>query len=144
MPQEITKQRWESAQTEELRDHIYGSYDLNFYKNIYNNIFSLLEMNPNEFEEKTIAEIGPALYPCLADIKTNKSIAVEPLYDLFPLHIKQLYIKNNISCISEPLEKIQDDQFECDEIWVFNVMQHIIDPNLFINKCISFFKIFRS
>jgi len=50
MPQEITKQRWESAQTEELSDHIHGSYDLNFYKNIYNNIFSLLEMNPNKFE----------------------------------------------------------------------------------------------
>lgn len=143
MSNKITKQRWLDAQHEELNDHINGNYNLNFYNNIYNNIFSLLKINNNEFEDKTIIEVGPALYPCLVNVKTQKSIVIEPLFDFFPPHIKSLYSINNIACITQPLEEIEDNLFNCDEIWVFNIMQHIIDPDLFIDKCIMLSKIIR-
>ena len=139
----ITKQRWLSAQNEELSDHINGNYDLSYYNNIYNNIFSLLKLEKTQFENQTIIEVGPALYPCLVNIKTKKSIAIEPLFDLFPSHIKTLYANSNITCITIPIEELQDNSFDCDEIWIFNVMQHIIDPDLFIDKCIMLSKVIR-
>jgi hypothetical protein len=49
--------------------------------------------------------------------------------------------EKGIERIKEPVEEI--DLPECDEIWIFNVMQHIIDPDLFVEKCKASAKLIR-
>lgn len=138
----ITKDRWEEAQKEEIKDHLVG-YGKEFYTKTYETIFSFLNLHKNEFLEKIVVEVGPAFYPALLDVKTKKAIIVEPLFDQFPENIKKLFIENNIFCISKPLEETSKEELKSDEIWLFNVLQHVIDPDLFLKKCMESSKIIR-
>jgi hypothetical protein len=144
MSNKIEVGRWQEAQEVELHDHGISSYDLKFYQNMYKNIFNFLKIDDkNIFQNKVIVEVGPAFFPCLLDIKTKKSIVIEPLFDKFEQKIKNNYYDNNIVCISLPLEQINIEDVKCDEIWIFNVMQHILDPDIFLEKAIKCSKIIR-
>jgi hypothetical protein len=144
MSKKITIDRWEEAQTEELKEHIISSYDINFYNNMYKNIFNYLNIfDFVSFKDKTIVEVGPAFYPALLEIETKKSIVVEPLFDKFDETIKLKWKNKNIVCYSTLLEQVTSEHIECDEIWIFNVMQHIMEPDLFLQKSIDCSKIIR-
>jgi hypothetical protein len=52
-------------------------------------------------------------------------------------------ISKELGCdiIDKPVEEIEIPK--CDEIWLLNVMQHVIDPDLFIAKCKEAAKLIR-
>lgn len=126
----ITKDRWQEAQIAERKQHTF-SYKEGFfyYKNSYDNYFDFLGINYDQ-SGKTIIEIGCADFPALEHCTFKKGYVVEPM----PSEILEKIAKyKNLTIINKPVEEIVLPK--SDEVWLFNVMQHIIDPDLFILNC---------
>lgn len=126
----ITKERWQDAQIFEIGFHKYDMDEgLRIYGLSYSNHFKYLEI-PEDLQGGKIIEIGCAGFPALYFRKNYKGVVIEPL------EIETL----GIICKEKGIERIKAavediDLPDCDEIWLFNVMQHIIDPELFVLKC---------
>ena len=128
----IGKDRWVIAQEEEKLHHIHESIEdsLNKWKEIYDFYFRYLKINL-DLNNKTILEIGPARVSALLYCNNyGPSFIVEPTkYD----DTEHLYINKDITFIRDLYEDCESPIV--DEIWLFNVLQHIQDPDLFIDKC---------
>ena len=128
----INKDRWVIAQEEEKLHHIHESTEdsLNKWKDIYDFYFRYLEINL-DLNNKTILEIGPARVSALLYCNNyGPSFIVEPTkYD----DTEHLYINKDITFIRDLYEDCESPIV--DEIWLFNVLQHIQNPDLFIDKC---------
>lgn len=131
MKQAISIERWNEAQAAERSLH---NLDINtgyaHYKDTYINYFRLLKLG-FDLGGLSIAEIGPADVPALAYCRniSRKSKIIEPM----PSDIL-LKLSPGIDIVPHPLECITED-IKTDEVWLFNVMQHIIDPDAFVSKC---------
>jgi hypothetical protein len=134
----ISKQEWKEAQEAEKGFHNYDMAEgLRLYGYSYSNHFKYLDI-PEDLGGKTIIEIGCAGFPALYFRKNYKGVVVEPL-EIETL--ETICKEKGIERIKSPVEEI--DLPECDEIWLFNVMQHIIDPELFVTKCKAAAKLIR-
>ena len=128
----VTKERWLEAQTAERTFHA-QDYCAGFehYNQVYRYTFSYLSMDTNQ-HGKEIIEIGPADFPALAYCTNYKGAIIEPL----PSSLLESFCKENrVLLIKQPVENIE--LHECDEVWIFNVLQHVIDPELLVEKCKS-------
>jgi len=134
----ITKEDWLEAQKAERTQHTM-SYEegSKHYKNSYDNYFRYLGIGYNH-KGKTIVEIGCADFPALEHCQVKKGICIEPM----PSDIlKAIAERKGLEIIAAPVEEINIPK--CDEIWLLNVMQHIIDPDLFVEKCKEAAKVVR-
>lgn len=136
---EITKQRWQEAQIAERQHHRLGRDEgRDHYRKTYEIYFDYLQMDFNH-EGKTIIEIGCADFPALEHCTVKKGYLVEPMPSD---HLKALISeRSDLELISAPVEEI--DLPKADEIWLLNVMQHVINPDLFIAKCKEAAKVIR-
>ena len=136
MVKRITEQRWKEAQIAERICHKFDrKHGENHYKNTYLNYFQYLDIkDSNAF----IIEIGCADFPALQWVKFGKGTFIEPMPSII---LKDIAKELGCDIIAEPVEQI--DIPKCDEIWLLNVMQHVIDPDLFISKCKESAKLIR-
>jgi hypothetical protein len=136
----IDKIRWQEAQKEEILHHTHENTQdaLLKWKNIYEFYFRYLDIE-TDLKNKKILEIGPARISALLYCDNyDYSYIVEPTtYD----DTDVLYKDKKITFIKEIYEECESPIV--DEIWLFNVLQHILDPDLFINKCKKNAKIIR-
>ena len=136
MSKKITKKRWQVAQTaerichDEFHEKFTNEEGKEYYRKTYEKYFSYLQMGYNH-KGKTITEIGCADYPALEHCEVKRGILIEPM----PSTYLQSMVNNrpDLEIIAEPVENITIPKSE--EIWLLNVMQHVIDPDLFIEKC---------
>jgi hypothetical protein len=128
----IDKKRWAIAQEEEKLHHMHESSQDSFnkWRGIYDFYFRYLDINL-DLNNKSILEIGPAKISALLYCDNyNVSYVVEPTrYE----DTEYLYEGKNITFIRDLYEECESPKV--DEIWLFNVLQHIVDPDLFIEKC---------
>lgn len=130
----ITKQRWMEAQVEEKAMHDNYSFDegLGIWRDSFDKHVKILGMDYN-VGPKTILEIGcagfPGLYLCDG---YTKGYLVEPM----PSDNLQRCLRErpNLELIQAPMEEAVLPE-GIDEVWLFNVLQHVIDPDLIIKKC---------
>lgn len=134
----INNERWQQAQTEERKQHYY-SYEegVAHYKKSYDNYLKYLGTDYNH-EGKTIVEIGCADFPALQHVTADNKWVCEPMPSQ---HLKLICISHDIGLISKPVEKAILPL--SDEIWLLNVLQHVIDPDTFIDKCKASTKLIR-
>jgi len=105
----------------------------------YDKYFKYLDI-PYDLQNKSVIEIGPAKIAGLSYCKNyTKSYVIEPL--VFDDTIKYYEDKPNIVFIREPAEKCEFPK--ADEAWIFNLLQHVIDPVTIINRCKQNVKIIR-
>jgi hypothetical protein len=134
----ISKERWMAAQDQEKKEHcLTFNTAKDHYKLVYDYYFNYLNIDKN-LNNKSILEIGPAKIAGLFFCSNYKSsYIIEPtIYDdCLPFYDK------NIKFIHEPAEICIFPKV--DEIWLLNVLQHTIDPNLIIEKCKQNCKIIR-
>ena len=127
----VTETRWQKAQISEKTYHIYinDEESYNNYKLAYSYYFKYLNIDLN-LNNKSIIEIGPAKWSALLYCNNyNQSYVVEPIkYD----NIEKYYDNKNISFIYDCYENCISPKV--DEIWLFNLMQHVKDPDLLIKK----------
>lgn len=138
----ITEKRWKEAQEKEIHHHLVESLDHSFhhYSIAYQKYFKYLGINSLDLEGKSIVEIGPAIIPSLLFCENySKSYIIEPIE--YPQTNHLYKDKLNISFIREPAEKCKFP--EVDEVWIFNLMQHVQDPDLLIKVCKENSKIIR-
>lgn len=131
----ITNKRWEEAQEAERACHdrliekIGEQAAHKQYEKTYQYYFNYLGIDKDQ-QGKTIVEIGCADYPALEWCHNVKGILIEPL----PSHRLNEYVKaNGYELIKDKVENIEIP--DCDEIWLLNVLQHVQDPDVFIEKC---------
>lgn len=124
----ITQERWEQAQKAERECHTFNRKEGEaHYRKTYETYFNYLGITDSN---KTVIEIGCADFPAIQWVKVGKGILIEPM----PSEIlKEIAKEHGYQIIAKPVEGI--DLPKCDEIWLLNVMQHVIDPDLFIEKC---------
>lgn len=123
-------QRWQIAQQEERKHHSGTLAEgVHAYKHTYD---QYLKYTGSSFDQagKKIIEIGcadvPGIYYCSG---YQEGIVIEPM----PSEIlKELVANKPIIIIPRPAEHITFPK--CDEVWLFNVLQHVIDPDVIIEK----------
>lgn len=125
MIQPITKERWQEAQIAEANWLANSQETAEHYRRTYGNYFRYLGMSFDQ-EGKTVVEIGPSAFPALTYCENVTGIIIEPL--------ASARSDNGMTWIAQPLEEIENLP-QADEIILLNVMQHIIDPELFVEKC---------
>jgi hypothetical protein len=145
MTESISQERWEQAQMgeESFFQPNYESEDV--YKNtasiILENYFNINLQT--DLVGKKILECGggcyPASYFCTG---LKKVVNVEPLYDKFPDIVKQKLLSKKIESVSIPFEDYTT-KIKFDEVWFFNVLQHVRDPIMQIENAKKIAKIIR-
>lgn len=133
-------ENWSQSQSEELNAHLipFANFGLdssfNTYLNSYNTVLKYLNVNLSALKDKSILEIGPALFSVGLYIDCKKFSCIEPLFEKFPNEIKKLYENKNIKVFTDPAEEfLHYSNF--DEIWIFNLLQHVVNPELILSKC---------
>jgi len=135
----ISDEIWQQAQELERQFHTYPfdqGYEI--YKNSYRQYFQYLNID-TDLKGKSIIEIGSADYPAL-EYCTNYLISyvIEPMPSS---HLVNLTRDKPIELIKQ---KAEDFIFpECDEVWLFNVLQHVQYPAKIIKKAKQAAKIIR-
>lgn len=146
MIQPITKERWQEAQLAEAAWLANSQETAEHYRRTYGNYFRYLAMSFDQ-EGKSIVEIGCSAYPALSYCE-NVRCDQEPHTNLIDGSPASGIIIEPL--ISPKLKCIVDDQGlywirhsledmgllpHADEVWLFNVMQHIQNPELFVSRC---------
>lgn len=119
----VTKDRWLEAQAAE-REVVH--YDMQGAYNSTRHILDYLQAGLNH-EGKVIAEIGCGPFPAVMFCQVGTAITFEPLFP-FPEHCPI-----NIYWNQEAFEDFKP-QFFADEVWLFNVLQHVRDPEKVVSK----------
>lgn len=141
MKEPITKQRWEEAQVGEKIYHIAEPVEMSYeaYKKAYGHYFKWLDINP-DLGGKSVIEIGPGRIAGLLFCNNYaKSYVLEPTeYE----GIDHLYSGlHKLEVIKKTAEEWDFPQV--DEVWLFNLLQHVQDPDLLIEKCKKAAKVIR-
>jgi len=129
----VSEQRWLEAQAGEKLGHITQTIDdaYEHYKISYNYYFSYLDINKGDLKQKSIAELGCARISALFFCNNyNTSYVLEPTH--YPESDK-FYEGKNIVRIYERAEVCKFPTV--DEVWLFNVLDHVQDPDKIINLC---------
>jgi len=119
----ITKKRWKQAQEAEAKFHQDPIESLlSNYKESYRQYFEWLGIESN-LNGKKIIEVGCASVPALHFCTNYTGVIIEPL----PSDALQSLVKDMpVDLIAEPAETTNLSGY--DEVWLFNVLQHVIDP----------------
>lgn len=126
------EERWKKAQVRERELNCYSLEEgLTLYGDIYyKKYFEYLEMELNQ-DAKTILEIGCADFPALHFCYNYKQgYIIEPM----PSEKLKNFIKDKpILLMEDCAENLLLPSVQ--EIWLFNVLQHVKDPDKIITKC---------
>lgn len=121
----VTPERWQQAQAAERSFHnepFEVGYD--HYAISYHQYFWHLGID-SDLQGKKIVEIGPADFPALGYCSNiGESFIIEPMPSE---HLKRF----NIPVMQECAE---DAEYKADEVWLFNVLQHVIDPYKIVER----------
>jgi len=135
----IERSKWELGQIEERRHHIFDEIEgRKHYKNSYRNYFHYLQINL-DLQEKDIMEIGPADFSALDYCHNHGNCyIIEPMPSSL---LRNTCDKAGFTLLTKPAEEI--DFPKVDEVWLMNVLQHVLDPNIIIDKAKKASKIIR-
>lgn len=131
--QKISLERWQQAQQAEREFHDGQTYEdgRSHYADSYRQYFDYVGITPDNIAGKSIMEVGCADFPALSYIDGYLvGFIVEPIASPYlekcvSENPHLILLKNTVEDIKLPIVT---------EVWIFNVMQHIIDPLLFISK----------
>lgn len=129
-----TEERWQLAQKWEL---MWATQEeqksmRETYSKIYMQLFGYdIE---KDFQGKTILEIGCGMFPtALWATGKKKATVVDPLTKQFSMDVHHYWNDNNIFAVPEKFEYWNRTEF-FDEVWLFNVLQHVFDPELLLER----------
>lgn len=128
----ITEERWHEAQVDEqaMHDRVSMEEGLAMWGKDYKIYFSRLGMTWHQ-GGKTIIEVGCAGFPALHFCSGyEKGYLVEPMPSENLLSIAGMH--DRLEVVKQKFEDVEIKG--ADEIWLFNVLQHVKDPNLFLKK----------
>lgn len=135
----ITIERWQQAQKAERECHKMGFFEgLGHYAWVswqYDKFVSILD---RDIKHSSVIEVGPADSPMLAYADASLAYVVEPMPSN---HLEIICTERHIEIINQPFEEIR--QMDVSEVWLLNVLQHVIDPERIIHRAKEMGKIIR-
>lgn len=135
----IPYDRWQEAQIAERKLHtMEKNKAIEHYRRAYSFNFNYCGIDANDLHGKDIIEIGCADVPALYFCNNFVGGIVEPMRSNILSELCEEKGMSLIKCALEEMYPIPQD-----EAWIFNVMQHVIDPELFILKLKQFGKTIR-
>ena len=137
----IDKSIWEKAQQEEFKLDSVSDFDSGIlhFRKVYDHYFHYLGISRN-LKEKNILEIGPANFPAISFCHNFfKSYVIEPNETD---HLLDCVTGRDIVVIVKPAEEIEHFP-RVYEIWLLNILQHTMDPELILKKCMQTAKVIR-
>lgn len=134
MSEAITQERWEQALSGELNHYDYGNAD-NYKRASFIILKDHFDIDlGTDLVGKKVLEVGGGAYPSILHATgLSKAVCVEPNFDNFPEEIKDKFKSSNVEGISIPFEEYKG-KIKFDEVWFFNVLQHVRDPLLQIEN----------
>lgn len=129
--QPITEERWQQAQKAEREFHDGRGLEqkLEDYAKFYRTCLRLLDID--RVYVRNVLEVGCADIPLLHYHLQSESSVCEPMPS--PILHKICHIEK-ISMHYCKFEDLEEPSEQFNEVWIFNVMQHIQDPEKFIEK----------
>lgn len=95
------------------------------------------------FKGKTVLDIGAGPTSLLLkSMNYSRAVALDPLMDKFPSWVRERYHSVGIETVALPAEEI-DPKWQFDEVLIYNVLQHTMDPELIIRKALQVGKVVR-
>lgn len=137
----ISDERWAQTQPGEKAGHIIDPIEISYekYKIAYSYYFEYLNIDNLNLKQKSVIEIGCARISSLFFCNNySTSYVIEPTY--YP-EANQYYEGKNIVKIHDQAEKCNFPK--ADEVWLFNVLDHVQNPDLIVNKAKQNSKIIR-
>lgn len=135
MTEPISHDRWLAAQAAERTFHT-ETFEEGYahYNDSYRQYFQHLGI-VYDLQNKNIVEIGPADFPALAYCinRGNSCFIIEPMPSE---HLKRF----SIFILAMMAE---DAIYEADEVWLFNVLQHVVDPYKIVERAKAQSKVIR-
>lgn len=113
---------------EELKQLVYAHHmGLGFIER--NGVPYIIDLNG-----KVIVDIGGGPNSLLLKAINGKSIVVDPCD--YPKWVEERYWYCNVEYIKQTAEDVSESILNAaDEVWIYNVLQHVKDPALIIEKC---------
>jgi hypothetical protein len=134
----ISMERWRQAQEAEKACHKADENNTEqHYAETYKKYFKYVGLG-TDLEGLNVIEIGPAMHPALAICKNyGRALIIEPMASP---ELENFCKFNHVGLLQQPLEytsmEITGTRIKgITEVWLFNVMQHVIDPEEFVNRC---------
>lgn len=134
----VTNEQWIAAQKAERTYHTMSREEgIKHYQETYKQYFKYLNIDTNFNWCKKVIEVGPADFPALSFcMNIGDSLVVEPMPSKI---LKTFGLKIQATCIEHL------DWIDVDEVWLFNVLQHVQDLEKVISnvknaKCVRFFE----
>lgn len=124
--------QWEAAQKAEREQHKFSYVEgLMHYSKAYANYFRFVGLG-NNLEGLNIIEVGPADFPALAYCtNVKKGIVVEPMPS--PI-LNDICEQHGLILVNVPFESVTFTDLEgVKEVWFFNLLQHVADPEIVID-----------
>ena len=137
---------WKEAQKWELEWHLNNPfiYREQVKQEVYEEKMGILQdYADRDLKGQNIVDIGAGEQSMLLRYKNFTGIALDPLMNSFPGWVRQRYEENHILPVSESGEIIVLGQPKSDEVWMYNVLQHVEDPQLICNNALDKGKIVR-
>lgn len=86
-----------------------------------------------DLDGKIVVDIGGGPSSLLLKAINGKFIVVDPCE--YPKWVEERYWYANIEYIKQPAELVSESILEtADEVWIYNVLQHVMDPEEIIKK----------
>lgn len=96
-----------------------------------------------DLKGKSVIDIGGGAYSMLLKTVNGKRLTVvDPCF--YPKWTKDRYSANRIQFINSPAEEIRElEGHEFDEVWIYNCLQHTIDPKKILKNALVLSKVVR-
>lgn len=133
-------EKWHAAQAQEFKYNTPQSYEhgLEHFRRGYAFYRAFLDIDW-DLKGKSVIEIGCANYSGITYCSNHGgSFVIEPLPSE---HLRRNIGNKKILIIDERAEDV--DFPDADEVWLLNVLQHVVDPDLIIQKAKAAAKVIR-
>jgi hypothetical protein len=132
----VTNEQWQAAQVAERKQHTLSRAE--GYEHYMDSYRQYLDFVGFDLQKGTgtsiIVEIGPADFAALMYMDVLQGVIIEPM----PSAILREWIDGHpwIDLVTQPAENYKIEPIgNRIEVWLFNVLQHVIDPDAIIANC---------
>lgn len=146
----VSKEEWFKCQVYEKEswgDNIYVSNENCevIKQNTYAKLMGLTnndQFTELDMQQKTILDVGCGPVSLLLRCKNFKrAVGVEPIF--YGNEVDECYKKHGVELLHIPAEEMNFHVNEFDEVWMYNVLQHVYDPDLILKNILHCGKKFR-
>lgn len=137
----IERERWERAQDAEYKEYWDHRQEISWGG--FANVFRYLGVDPKtSFKDKVLVEVAAGSVPALMMVEgAKRRVAIEPLMARWDEQRKNCEA-SGVEVVAAPYEEI-DISEEIDETWLFNCIEHVINPEEQMQKAMDTSKIVR-